>query len=167
MSQQSRESFVNTLGWWVAALWLLACLVSLVGLGMMSGVLTALDEWTPFEQSSPPTPGYPPLSGLAYISPQAQDCTLLKPKSHLGFPLELDYWDFDYTVCAGLEVEILASAWVKRGSSWCYLYLVRVPGTRNVSGWIVQDELSPFLPETEFFPSPRFAWGCRAKNSVS
>ncbi len=143
MSQQSRESFVNTLGWGVVAAWLLACLVSLVALGMMIGVVKSPDEWNPFERPLPPTPGYLPLSGLAYISPQTQECTLLKPKSHLGFLLEMDYWDFDYTVCAGLEVEILESSWAKRGSSWCYLYLVRVPGTRNVRGWILQDELTP------------------------
>jgi hypothetical protein len=140
---KSRESFVNTLGWWVAASWLLACLVSLVGLGMISGITIRLGEGGPFGQSPPPTPAYPPLAGLAYVNPQAQECTLLRPKSHLGFSLDMDYWDFDYTVCAGLEVEILESSWVKRESSWCYLYLVRVPGTRNVRGWIFQDELAP------------------------
>lgn len=127
----------------MALSWLAVLVILLAGLAKLLGVTLDPAWLSPASQASLPTPVYTPMAGTAYVKPAGQACTLIRPKSHLGYVLELDYFNFDYTVCDGLPVDILKASWFEQGSSGCYLYYVRVVSTTNMAGWIRQDELAP------------------------
>ncbi len=120
---------------------ILSILVFLAGIAKLCGITPQLAARNPFGPKLLPTPQYAPMAGLAYISPAQGECMLLRGKSVFEHGLP-DLFTIDYTVCRGLQVEILESAWMTQGSSHCYIYLVRVPATTNVKGWIRQDELT-------------------------
>lgn len=134
------RAFLHRLGLIVAVLWVAAILVILAGVAKLGGITPQSLAERYLVPAPLPTPGYLPMSGAVFVHSAKGSCTQLRPKSQLGYLFELDYFDFDFTVCNDLQVEILNAQWTPAG---CYLYHVRVPGTRNVKGWIQQDELTP------------------------
>jgi len=144
MSQPRYEACGSRLGMLVILCWGCALLAIAIGMGAVCGIIPEWQWRYHFDQSPSTTPECSPLSGLVYVSPAKGECTALRPKLSFGYGLPEPFAQ-DYMVCYGLQVEILEAFWADDPSPGCYLYLVRVPNTINVKGWIAQDELTPAL----------------------
>jgi hypothetical protein len=143
MRQPKYEACSTRLGQIVLVSWMIGFLILFLGAAMACGVIPSTLRL--FDLDTPTThPQYPPMSGLVYVSARQGDCTLLRPKSIFGYGILLP-GDAEYTVCNGLQVEILQAAWIDSPASGCYLYHVHVPGSLGFEGWIPQDELTPDL----------------------